>query len=86
MKVLIYYDSVMRQRSAGYFLPLYPHTMTIGRKEHGVYNLPASSGVRIWILLLAIVLLAAEDESALPKRNDMVRAIKKKKEPLRSYD
>lgn len=34
--------------------------------------------MRIWISLLAIVLLAAEEESALPKRNDMTRAIYEK--------
>lgn len=78
---------MMRQLLAGYIPPTLPspqpmpvHAMTTDGKDTkdvGVCdNLPASSGVRIWIWLLAIVLLAAEEESALPKRNDMARVIK----------
>jgi hypothetical protein len=56
----------------------YSHHCASMSRRYRIHHLPASSGVRIWIVLLAIAELAAEDESALPKRNDMARVAETK--------
>jgi hypothetical protein len=69
----IHHGSVIHKpaQAISVFFFLHSHHDDGTFKNLGYFHLPASSGVRIWILLLAIAVLAAEDESALLKRNDM---------------